>query len=138
MTGETTEAEGGEARWMRLPEGCGWEAMLKPKSLVPDSRRKTLPFHCPLAEREKGGREKRQEEREKGRRKKEREEEREKGKADQLPSVVWLNKCWNTRRQRHKKRTRKLRKGPMGPLAKVQERKSQAANGRMFRAEESM
>ena len=52
--------------------------------------------------------------------------------------MVWLNKCWNTRRQGRKKRTRKLCKGPMGPLAKVQERKSQATDRRVFKAEESM
>lgn len=83
-------------RWMRPPEGCESESTLKPTSPGPDSQRKTLPFHCPLAERERerreGGKKDRKKERKEGG-KKEREEEREKGKADQLLSVVWLNKC---------------------------------------------
>lgn len=81
MTEEEVEAEGGEARWIRPPEGWESEATLKPTSPVPDSQRKTLPFYCPLAERERreGGKRNRKKERKKGGKKKERRKER-KGK----------------------------------------------------------
>lgn len=67
-------------KWMRPPEGCESESTLKPTSPGSDSQRKTLSFHCPLAEREKGGRKKTGRKRErKEERKKERRKER-KGK----------------------------------------------------------
>lgn len=62
-------------RWMRPPEGCESESTLKPTSPGPDSQRKTRPFHCPLAERE---REREGREGKKTGRKRERKEERKK------------------------------------------------------------
>ena len=88
MTEEEVEAEGGEARWMRPPEGRESEATLKPASPVPDSRRKILPFYCPLAERErrKGGKRYRKKERKKGGKKKERRKGR---KGNQTSFRLW-------------------------------------------------